>query len=83
MENNGNYRPVSVGDWILTYLLLCIPIVNIILVFVWAFGQNTPVSKSNWAKALLIWMLIGTCLYVVLFLFLGLGAALLSASQSG
>ncbi len=50
MEN----RPVSVGDWMLTYLLMCIPLVNIIMLLVWAFGGGAPESKSNWAKASLI-----------------------------
>jgi hypothetical protein len=75
---NGTYKPVTVGDWMITYLLLSIPIVNIILIFVWAFGNNTPVSKANWAKASLIWSLIGIVLsiifYVILFLVIGVGA---------
>ena len=50
-------RPVSVGDWMVTYILLCIPIVNLILLFVWAFGTS-PESKANWAKATLLWMVI-------------------------
>jgi len=71
---NSNYRPVTLGDWILTYLLISIPLVNIILLFVWAFGANTPISKANWAKALLIWMLIGIVLYILFFFVLGMGA---------
>ncbi|MDP6504710.1 MAG: hypothetical protein QF886_13890, partial [Planctomycetota bacterium] len=57
--SNGTYTSVSVGNWIVTYILLCIPIVNIVLLFVWAFGSNTPESKANWAKAMLLLMLIG------------------------
>ncbi len=74
MENE-TYRPVTLGDWMLTYLLLSIPLVNIILIFVWAFGNNTPVSKANWAKALLIWSLIGIVISVLLFFVMGIGAA--------
>ncbi len=74
----ANYRPVTIGNWMLTYLLMCIPLVNVILLFVWAFGSNTPVSKANWAKASLIWMVIGIAFYVLLFVVLGLGAVLLS-----
>lgn len=77
---DNNYRPVSVGDWILTYLLLSIPLVNIVLIFVWAFGQNTPVSKANWAKALLIWALIGFVLYAAFLLLFGMGAAVAGLS---
>jgi hypothetical protein len=44
------------------------PIVNVVMFFVWAFGSNTNASKANWAKASLIWMLIGI---VLSFLFIG------------
>lgn len=71
---NTTYKPVTVGNWILTTLLMCIPFVNIVLLFVWAFGSNTPISKANWAKAALIWGLISIVLYVLLFLVIGIGA---------
>ena len=57
-------RPVSVGDWMVTYILLCIPLVNIIMLFVWAFGSS-PESKANWAKATLLWMVIGGVLVAI------------------
>ena len=76
MEN----RPVSVGDWMLTYLLMCIPLVNIIMLLVWAFVGGAPESKSNWAKASLIWMVIGIVLTVMLIMAAGGLAAALSAS---
>lgn len=69
------YRPVTVGNWILTTLLMCIPLVNVILLFVWAFGSNTPISKANWAKAALIWAVISIVFYVLLFVVIGIGAA--------
>ena len=62
-----NYTPVSVGNWMLTFLLVCIPLVGLVMLFVWAFGSNTPVSKANWAKAALIWTLIATILYIIIF----------------
>ena len=77
---NATYKPVTVGNWMLTILLMCIPIVNLVLLFVWGFGSNTPVSKANWAKASLIWMVIFIVFYVILFLILGLGAAFLSST---
>jgi len=57
---------VTIGDWIITFILMAIPVVNIIMIFVWAFGSGAPESKANWAKAVLIWFLIGIVL-VVLF----------------
>ncbi|MCE9613833.1 MAG: hypothetical protein K8T26_06120 [Lentisphaerae bacterium] len=77
-----NYRPVTTRNWMLTMLLMCIPLVNLILLCVWAFGSNTPVSKANWAKASLIWMGIAIGVYGTVFVLcavLGVGARLLSA----
>ena len=77
------YKPVTVGDWLLTTFLMCIPLINIILLFVWAFGSNTPISKANWAKAALIWAVISVVLYILLFLVIGIGAAAVGAASSG
>jgi hypothetical protein len=47
---------VSISEWVVTMLLMCIPIANIILLFVWAFDSSAKLSKSNWAKASLIFV---------------------------
>lgn len=74
---NQNETPNSVGDWVLTLFLMCIPCVGIIMLFVWAFGSNTNVSKSNWAKAQLIWVAIAIVVSIILYAVLG--AAILAA----
>jgi len=48
---NANQKPMSVKDWLITLLLMAIPIVGIVLLFVYAFGNNENVNKQNWAKA--------------------------------
>ena len=68
----GSDEPVSVGDFFVSYIVVGIPIVGIIMLFVWAFSANTKKSKSNWAKAFLIYILIGVILW---FLFASLFAA--------
>lgn len=59
MKNLENNCGVSVGEWLITYLIMIIPIVNVIMLFVWAFGDGTKESKANWAKASLILAAIG------------------------
>ena len=56
MANNTDV--ITTGDWVIVYLIMCIPLINIIMLFVWAFGGGTPASKANWAKATLIWFVI-------------------------
>ena len=55
---NNDSNVITTGDWVIVYLIMCIPLVNIIMLFVWAFGGGTPASKANWAKATLIWFVI-------------------------
>jgi hypothetical protein len=49
---------VSVGDWLVTYLISFVPVIGFIMLFVWAFSSSTPPSKANWAKAALVVMVI-------------------------
>jgi len=72
MENEYDYRPLSLADWMLTLFITFIPLINIIMLFVWAFGNNTHPSKANWAKANLLWMLIGIVLIIIFISIFGL-----------
>ena len=63
-QNDNMEEPVSFGDWMLTMLLMMIPCVNIVMMFVFAFG-NGKKSKSNFFKASLVWVLISVVLSVV------------------
>ena len=65
--SNNNSKTVSVGDWIITFIIMAIPFVNIIMLLVWAFGNNTPKSKANWAKAGLIFYLIAIILAIIFY----------------
>jgi heme/copper-type cytochrome/quinol oxidase subunit 2 len=58
-------EPVSIGEWMLSMLLMFIPCVNIIMMFVWAFGSRAKKSKSNYFKAALIWTVIIIAISVV------------------
>jgi Na+/phosphate symporter len=71
---------VSVGEWLITYLIMCIPLVGVIMLFVWAFSSSTAPSKANWAKAALL----VTVIFMVLgFFFAGTLIALLSTMSAG
>ena len=75
MENqNNNFEVVKTGEWIVTLLVASIPVVGLVLLFVWAFGGNTNPNKANLAKATLIWVAIICVIY--LFFILAFGAAL-------
>jgi len=50
----AQWPPMRVGEWIVAMLLMCIPIANIILMFMWAFGSNVNPSKKSYFQATLI-----------------------------
>lgn len=80
------YRPfqksdeVTFGDWFVTLLLSYIPIVNVIMLLIWAFGSSTNPSKANWAKATLVWMVIG--IFFAILIFVVLSAAIFQSMES-
>lgn len=68
-SNTELEEPVTFGEWMITMLVMMIPCVNIVMMFVWAFG-NGKKSKSNYFKAALVWALIGiviSILFMVIF----------------
>ncbi|NDL67311.1 zinc ribbon domain-containing protein [Anaerotalea alkaliphila] len=63
--------PMGVGSWLAVYLLMAVPILNIVLIFKWAFGNNVNRNKKNFAIAALILFLISLVLSILFFIFFG------------
>lgn len=74
MNESNQDETVGVGEWLLAMLLSCIPCVNIIMIFVWAFGSRKK-SKSNYFKAVLIWTLIWIVIGLLVSIFAGAAMA--------
>lgn len=62
---------VPITDWIITFFLLAIPVLNIILLLIWAFSSDTNPSKANFAKAYLIIFLIFAALLTLAMMLFG------------
>lgn len=58
--------PLTTGQFFLMDLICCIPLVGLIMYFVWAFGSNANANRRSWARAKLIWVLISTVLSILL-----------------
>jgi hypothetical protein len=70
---------MSVGNWIITIILLAIPIVNFIMLFIWAFDATS--ERRNFARAYLIIFGIVLALWIllaVLMLILGASSGIFS-----
>lgn len=58
-------KAMSLGDWMITLLLLFIPIVNIVMLIVWSVDSKTSETKKHFAWAYLIYMAIGIVLSII------------------
>lgn len=66
--SNPEYKAVSVGNWILTFIILAIPLVNLIVLIVWALGGTTYPSKKTFAQAYFVLLGILFCIGIVIAL---------------
>lgn len=55
---NKLVRPVRTSGFFFTELLLLIPVINLILLFVWAFRKRTNLNRKAFARSILIWILL-------------------------
>lgn len=75
-------EPAKIKDFLIFYLLMLIPIFNIIyLIMVAIGGPNYKASLTNYVRASLIWAAIITVLYVIILLIFG--AAIFSMFGGG
>lgn len=62
----SKYDPITTGGYIGIMLLMCIPVVGLILILVWAFGGCKKINKRNLARATLIMAAISLVISLIL-----------------
>jgi hypothetical protein len=58
VDGHADTRPMTVGEWMLTLLVLAIPLVNLVMYLVWAFSGTGNVNRRNFCRASIYWVLI-------------------------
>ncbi len=60
--------PLSVGDYIVIFILFSLPVVNLVLAIVWSFTEGVNPNRKNFARAyLLLW-----AIFLVIFIITGI-----------
>jgi predicted neutral ceramidase superfamily lipid hydrolase len=52
------------------FILMAIPLVNLIMLFVWGFSSSENTNKKNFARASLILLVIAIVLWIVVAVFI-------------
>lgn len=76
--NTNNAPIMSIKDWLITLIIMMIPIVNLVMMIVWAINAKNP-SKRNYFIA--SWILFAIIMALYLILFLVFGTAFIGASM--
>ncbi|MCJ8007463.1 hypothetical protein ACFFF5_14300 [Lederbergia wuyishanensis] len=63
VESSGGRNDLSVLEWFGTLILLAIPLVNLIMLLIWAFGSENP--KKNFARANFLYSIIVAMIAVI------------------
>lgn len=83
IENNvfEQKKVMSTKDWFITLFITTIPLVGFIMLIVWAVGDDSNINRKNFAKASLLWIIIGIVLAAIFYA--TLFATLIAAIGSG
>lgn len=78
MADTPNEKPLTTGEWVVTLLVLMIPLVNFVMYFVWAFTDGN-ISRRNFCRAQLLIIAIVLALAMVV----GVAALLFTGALAG
>lgn len=62
---------ISTSDWLISIFVASIPLIGMIMLLIWAFSNDVPETKANWAKGMLLWTLICIMLGVIFMVIFG------------
>lgn len=62
--------PMSTGQFLLQELICMIPVVNLVMLLIWAFSDNTNTNRKNWSRSRLILIGIGFALSIIVLIIL-------------
>lgn len=71
VQATGGVDLITMGQYLIMFLIMCIPIAGIVMLFIWGFGSETGPNKKNFARAYLVMMAIAVGVGIVMSIALG------------
>lgn len=65
---DADVRPLTVGEWMFTLLVLAIPLVNLVMYIYWAVAEGVNLNRKRFCQASILWFLIICGLTVALMM---------------
>lgn len=67
----GGIDLITMGQYLIMFLITAIPIAGIVMLFIWGFGSETGSNKKNFARAYLVMMAIAIVLGILISVVMG------------
>jgi len=75
-----NQKEMKIADWLIIFLITAIPLVGLVMLFVWGFSESSNKIRATWAKAMLVWYAIAIALGILFVILFGTAAILGAAN---
>jgi len=70
-QASGGVDLITMGQYLIMFLIMCIPIAGIVMLFIWGFGNETGPNKKNFARAYLVMMAIAIGVGILISIVMG------------
>ena len=76
----SKYEPITTWGYVGILLLMCLPVIGLIFVIIWACGGCTKINKRNLSRAYLIFMAISLVISIIIGIIVGITAGAAAAA---
>ena len=83
MDYQEDSRVMTVGEWMITLLVLALPIINVIMYIVWALDTSGNANRRNFCRASLLWFVIMLVISILIFIVMAMLGLLFGAASQG
>jgi hypothetical protein len=78
VQSGYDTSPMSVKDWVLTMIVLAIPVVGLVMLIIWIVSSTGNINRRNYCLASLVIAAIVIVLVIIVSIFFGGLAAIMS-----
>lgn len=80
-QKNETVDLITMGQYIIMFLIMAIPIAGIVMLFIWGFGSETGPNKKNFARAYLVMTAIAAGMVILVSIVMGAIMAFIASAM--
>ncbi len=69
----ANHQPMTTVQYVVFFLLMCIPLANLVLLCIWSFSDQVNINRKHLSQAILFLLLVAGIIALLIAIFGSLG----------